>query len=207
MFARLRRPTRPDREETLGLDDQLPTFDAVVRRHVVVDAPPAESYEAMLTADLTESGPLVSLLNGVRFLPAWIRAVSRGETPPRTDARLTLGDLPTAGVWVRLSETAGREFVFGAIGRVWKPDIDWAAIEADDFRDFDRPGYAKIAAGLSIRPYGAGRSLITYEARTAGTDAAATRKFHRYWTIVVPFAGYVMARALATITAVAEAAD
>lgn len=206
MFAALRHRRRSDRPDSLALDEQLPRFDAVVRRHAVVEAPPERTYEAVVTADLTESGPLVTILNGLRFLPGRIRTIVRGAAPPIVDDRLALGDLPTEGVWIRLAESPGKEIVFGAVGRVWKPDIEWATVEAEDFRTFDRPGYAKIAAAVSVRPYGDDRSLVSYEARTAGTDAMATRKFQRYWTVVEPFAGYVMARALRKMKAVAESA-
>lgn len=196
-----------EQPRSLLLDEQLPDDDAVVRRHVVVEAPVSTTYESILTTDLTESGRLVSLLNALRFLPARVRAAVRGETPPMTDDRLTLGDLPTEGVWVRLDDVPDEEFVFGAVGRVWKPDIDWAEITAEEFRDFDRPGYAKIAAGISVRAYGPDRSLVTYEARTVGTDDEATRRFRRYWVVVKPFAGYVMRRALGRMKVVAEGAS
>jgi len=204
MFALFRNRRGSDRQAPLALDEQLPRFDAVVRRHAVVEVPLETAYDAVMSADLTESGPLVTLLNSLRFLPGWIRAIVRGTDPPEIDDRLTLGDLPTEGVWVRLAESPGNEVVFGAIGQVWKPDIEWVTIDADDFRTFDRPGYAKIAATVSLRPYGEDRSLVTYEARTAGTDARATRIFLRYWTVVEPFAGYIMARALRKMKAVAE---
>jgi len=31
----------------------------------------------------------------------------------------SLRDLPDRGLWVRLAEQPGREFVFGAVGRFW----------------------------------------------------------------------------------------
>ncbi|MDX1746097.1 MAG: hypothetical protein R3324_09190, partial [Halobacteriales archaeon] len=109
----------------MSLDTVLPIHDATVARHIIVKATPEKAYEAILTTDLTESGPVVTVLNALRFLPGWVRAVLREEPPPRWDEELTLEALPTYGTWVRLIDEPPREFVFGAVGRVWKPDIEW----------------------------------------------------------------------------------
>jgi hypothetical protein len=63
----------------------------------------------------------------------------------------------------------------------------------------DRPGYAKIAASLSLRPYGDERTLLSYEARTQTTDGTARRAFKRYWAIASPGAGVVMRSLLSLI--------
>ena len=57
---------------------------------------------------------------------------------------------------------------------------------------FDRPGLGKIACNFSLRSYGTGRTLVSYETRTKGTDKAARRGFMRYWRPVSPFIGIVM---------------
>lgn len=197
--------TAQDARDALLLDEHLSTFDATIRRHAVVDAPPAETYDAALAADLTRTGPIVRALNELRTLPTRLAAARAGEPQPRTTASLRLGDLPEHGTWVRLDADPGRELVFGAIGAVWQPDIEWVEVDADAFDAFEEPGYAKIVAGVSVRPHGAGRSLVSYEARTATTDPASRRRFHRYWTVIAPFAGVLMARALDRIAADAAA--
>lgn len=106
--------------------------------------------------------------------------------------------------WLALGEAPGRELVFGAIGKVWQPDIDWKPVVVDEFRAFAEPDYAKIAAGFSIRPYGVDRALLSYEARTVGTDEAAGRKFLRYWWLVRRFVHVVMRGAVVTIKDLAE---
>ncbi|MDH3294671.1 MAG: hypothetical protein OER95_10180, partial [Acidimicrobiia bacterium] len=82
--------------------------------------------------------------------------------------------------------------VFGAIGKVWQPDIEWRTVTRDEFQTFDEPDFAKIAVNFSIRHYGRDRSILTYEARTKGTDAEARKKFLRYWRIVDRFVSHVM---------------
>ena len=190
----------------LLIDRHLPRYDETVVRNRVVDAPVAATYDAAMMADFTQTGPVVRALNELRALPIRIGAWLRGEAPPSTTDPLRLRDLPEVGTWVRLDETEGEEIVFGAIGAVWQPDIEWVEVDAETVDDFDAPGYAKIAAGISIRPYGEGRTLVTYEARTAATDANSRRRFRRYWGLVGPFAGYMMGRALDRIAADAEAA-
>ena len=77
--------------------------------------------------------------------------------------------------------------------------IAWQPIDASSFTSFDSPGYAKIAASLSRRPYGDGRTLLSYEARTRATDETARGAFLRYWTFVSPGVGFVMRSLLALI--------
>lgn len=187
------------------IDRHLPVYDETIHRHAVVDAPVEETYAAALAADFAQTGPVVRALNELRALPNRVAAALGGDVQPRTTDPLRLGDLGERGIWVRLDESPGEEFVFGSIGAVWQPDIEWVETEAESFRAFDRPGYAKIAAGISVRPYGSGRSLVTYEARTATTDEDSRRRFRRYWRVIGPFAGYLMARALDRIAADAEA--
>jgi hypothetical protein len=189
--------------QPLRLDHQLPDYHAVVRRHRVVDAPVEETYDAMLSVDLTDLGPLVGALGALRAVPIRVGAWFRGAAEPEPES-ISFGDLPSRGAWVRLDAVDGEEFVFGAVGTVWRPDIEWVDLDADEFRAFDGPGYAKIAAGFSFHPYGRGRTLVTYEARTAGTDATAERRFGRYWRLVCPFVGYILGRVLAAIAVEAE---
>lgn len=202
--ARLTGGSRTDggTDRPLRIDRQLPEFQAVSRRHVVVDAATDETYDAMLSADLTRLGPVVGVLGALRALPT--RVAARLAGTDATSDSLTLDDLPSRGTWVRLDEVDGEEFVFGAVGTVWKPTIEWVELGAEEFRTFETPGYAKIAAGLSVRPYGRDRTLLTYEARTAGTDATAERRFGRYWRLVAPFVGYILGRVLARIKIDAE---
>lgn len=87
---------------------------------------------------------------------------------------------------------------------MWKPDIEWKTVSSDRFTTFAEPDYAKLAVGLSSRSYGDERSLLSYEARTAGTDDESRRKFLRYWWLVRPFVRFVMRAAVTTVKDLAE---
>jgi hypothetical protein len=81
-----------------------------------------------------------------------------------------------------LRERPGKEVVVGAIGRFWSP-FGNKPVVGEDFSAFTEPGYAKAALNFTVAADGEG-SRITTETRIAGTDAAAARKFRRYWLLI-----------------------
>jgi hypothetical protein len=191
-------------EQSMSIDHELPRFDVTQIRHVVVDASPDATYRAVEDIDFMQMGFAVNVLNEIRALPERIRVRARGERWEGMPTSVTLGDLVDSTGYVILDEREGEEFVFGAVGKFWKPNIEWVPIEPAEFASFDRPGYAKLAIGFSVRPYGTERTLLSYEARTATTDSAARRRFRLYWSLIGPFAGFLMRQALAHIKREAE---
>ncbi len=105
-----------------------------------------------------------------------------------------------------LAEEPPREFAMGLVGQFWKPVIPAVRVSPDEFAGFDRPGYGKVVVGFSLREYGPGRTLVTYECRTATTAARARRLFGLYWRLVGLFAGLLMGRGPATLKRQAERA-
>jgi len=194
------------------IDEILPEYDTTIIEHLVVDAPGDVVYQTARNMDFLQiHSPAVDALMFTRGLPErlarWLR---RRPTPPSPPAmRLAdmfdgSGDPDVLAGWSALGEIPGRELVFGAIGKVWQPNIEWRAVTAEEFRQFSQADFAKIAAGFSIRPYGRSRSLLSYEARTAGTDDAARRRFLRYWWLVRRFVHIVMRAAVVSIKESAE---
>ncbi|KAB1197804.1 MULTISPECIES: hypothetical protein [Haloferax] len=204
MSERTNRRERPEIEQSMLIDSVLATFDVTQIRHVVVDASPAETYRAVLGIDFMQMGTAVRILNELRALPERLSARLRGERWHGTPASVSLDDLVDSTGYVVLGDREGDEFVFGAVGKFWRPTIEWVDIEPGEFVSFDRPGYAKLAIGFSVRPYGTDRTLLSYEARTATTDPEARRRFRLYWSVIGPFAGVLMQQALAHIKAEAE---
>lgn len=194
------------------IDEVLPEFDATIAEHIVVDAPCDGVYEAAREMDFLQvHSPTVDALMFVRGLPERVGRRLRRRPPPPPPPSMRLADMFDGSAdedvlpgWVALGESPGRELVFGAIGRIWQPDIDWRSVPAEDFREFNEPGYAKIAAGFSVRSYGADRTLLSYEARTVATDAAARTKFLRYWSLVGRFVRIVMRAGVVTVKDLAE---
>lgn len=198
--------------DSMMIDEILPVFDATIIEHLVIEAPPDAVFRAAREMDFLQvHSPLVDALMAARDLPARLGRTLRGRPAPPPPPGMRLADMFDGSAdqeglegWVALGEVPGRELVFGAVGKIWQPNIEWKPVAPDAFRDFAEPDYAKICAGFSIRSYGAHRSLVSYEARTAGTDATAGRKFLRYWWLVQRFVQVVLRAALTTIKGLAE---
>ena len=189
------------------IDELMPRFDRSKVETVIVDAEPERVYAAVLEADLVQAhkgSPAMRALFAARTVPSAIARRIRKQPPAPEPEAWRIGEMPEQGEWVRLGEESGSEIVFGAIGRFWGRDIDWETIKAKDFEGFDRPGYGKIAANFSLRSYGSGRTLLTYEARTAGTDPASSRGIKRYWVVVGPGIGIVLTGTLRYIRSLAQ---
>ncbi len=187
--------------DALLIESAMPCYDAVIAEHLVVEADAATTFAAASAIDLmTVHSPLLDLSMWLRALPARLS----GEAGPPLP-RLVIGpDMGLPG-WTFLGLRAEREIAFGAVGRFWQPTIDWRNVAATDFPSFDEPGWGKIAASFSVRPYGASSSLLTYECRTVTTDPDSRRRFLRYWFLVRPFVGHVLRATLRQIAANATA--
>lgn len=197
------------------IDDRLPHFDATITEHIVIDAPRHAVYETARNLDfLRVHSPMVDALMFVRGLPDQLARRLRRKPAPPPPPTMRLADMFDGSAdpevlegWLALGEVPGRELVFGAIGKVWQPDIQWRSVAVEQFSEFAEPDFAKLAVGFSVRDYGPDRSLLSYEARTAGTDDAARRKFLRYWWLVRRFVRIVMRAAVVTIKEEAEGGD
>jgi hypothetical protein len=190
--------------DSMLLDSFMLKFDATRIEHRVIDARPADVYEAAIHSDLTGvllRSHVVSAFFGLRAAGERLVSMASGsqQAAPPENGSMRLSELPDRGGWIRLGDDSPREFVFGAVGRFWAGQTSWADVVSHDFVAFGEPGYARIAANLSVRSYGDRRALLSYEARTQATDDAARRAFMRYWRLVSPGAGVVMRSALALI--------
>jgi len=183
------------------LDDVMPAWDATRREHRIVDAQPRAVYSAALHADFLDAirgNPGAKVMFAVRSAFEWVVSGGKAEAQPEPE-HLRLNGMGTRGDWVLLGEDRPNEIAFGVVGRFWGGETVWEQIEAADFATFDRPGFAKIGCSVSLRPYGEGRTLLSYEARTLATDDASRRSFLRYWRVVSPFVGYIMRSMLRVI--------
>ena len=104
--------------------------------------------------------------------------------------------------WLELGERPGVELAFGAVGKFWQARIEWRDVPLDEFRDFAEPGFGRIACDFRVAACGEGRSLLTYECRTATTSVDARRDFARYWWLIRPFVSHIMRATLRTIAIV-----
>ena len=105
----------------LLVDRLLPSYDHAVVHARLTRTPPATCYQAAGHLNLLDSA-VIRFLLGVRSLPQRIadRGVRRGRAVAPATPTFRLDDLPGYG-WALLGERAGREVVFGQVGRPWKP--------------------------------------------------------------------------------------
>jgi hypothetical protein len=187
-------------DPALLLDRYLPSFDVTIREHLVIDADVDVTWHALCDLDLLRvHTPLMDAAMRVRGWPTLVSAALGRSTPPPVPPALTLvGDEMGLPGWLPLGANAPQEIAFGAIGRFWQPEIEWYDTRQLDpsgaagFATFDRPGWGRIAASFTLRPYGEHRTLVSYEARTATPDPDSARRFGRYWRLVRPFVGHIM---------------
>jgi hypothetical protein len=195
------------------IDQLLPDFDETMVEHGLINAPIEEVYRTVRNMDFLDiHSPLMDAAMFVRGVPIRIGRMIRKTPPPPPPPSMRLSDMFDGDVdpeilegWAPLAEEPPHEIVFGAAGKVWQPDIEWKRVPPEEFAAFDEPGFAKIAAGFSLRSYGKRRTLLSYEARTAGTDEASRAKFRRYWWLVRVGVGFVMRAAVKTAKELAEA--
>lgn len=195
-----------DTDSPMIVERLLPDYDARRIEHRVVTGEIAAVYAATRDADFMDAwrgSPVVRALFAARELGEHAASRVRGRPPvPQPEPEtLRLADMPTYGDWVLLGEDPPHEIAFGVIGRFWAGETAWEQIDADEFASYDRPGRARIACNFSLRPYGSGQTLVTYECRTKGTDPESTKAFLRYWRALSPFIGIVLRAQLRVIAA------
>ena len=175
------------------IDDLMPRFDEVERHELLVRAPVAAVYAAIARTDFADSRVIRALL-GLRALPSIVRGRRRRSSGPLTLATLGARD------FVPLGERAPHEVAIGVVGRFWTPTGGVVPLDADGFRRFDRPGYAKVVWNFTVEDGGGGAARLATETRIWCLDRASRRRFRLYWLVVRPFSGLmrrVMLRAIA----------
>lgn len=182
------------------IDDFMPRWDVTERHRIIVHAPPADVYEAVLRVDLSRSRP-IAVLAGLRELPA--KVLGRQPANPGASIGGTIDGFLAAG-FVRLAETANEELVLGLTGRFWTPTGAMLRVAAEDFTAFNRPGYAQAVWNIAVTPTRKGATRLTTETRVRCTDRRSLLIFRAYWLVVRPFSGWIRKEMLRLIKEDAE---
>ncbi len=155
---------------------------------VAVAADPVRAWRAVRGVNLYAL-PFARFLFTLRTLPE--RLLGRGtRTPPTAFLDEVISTKPAEG-FIRLAEVDGREFVAGAVGKVWRASLPFKRMTPETFAAFSEPGWGKVAWNLRVDPRDGGGSWITVEVRVTATDAASWRRFRAYWTLVGPFSHWM----------------
>jgi hypothetical protein len=169
------------------IDEFLAEYDFDERHSIDVEANAQAVYNAAQYADLSESF-IVRMLFKLRGM---------------SNPKLTLRDLEYYKFRI-LGARPKKELLIGLAGRFWTPSGDLQDVDATNFREFQKDGYAKAAWNFTIDETPKG-SLLTTETRIKCIGDSSRRYFGVYWTIIQPFSGWIRMEMLKVIKRRAEA--
>lgn len=194
----------PDSASPSLIDAFLPAYDVAASYATGVAAPPERAWAAVRALEMRGS-PLVRGLFLLRSLPALVahprRALARRAA--RRGLGLTLDQLLRGG-FTLLGERPGEELLLGLVGRFWRADGGIVRVEAGEWGEWERPGYAKAAWNFTLAPGAGGALRLATETRVRCTDPESRRRFLRYWRLVGPFSGLIRRDMLRSVRRAAE---
>lgn len=178
------------------LEAFLPTYDVRERHSLSIAAAPKLVDRSVREVTLAEI-PVARALFALRSVGPG-SANARG---PLIESMLRQG--------VLLEDVPGEGLVLGLTGQFWRlrrASVANRPRTAEEFAAYDRPDVAKAVMDLRVHAEGDSRSRITTETRVHVRDAAARRRFRRYWLVVKPFSGLTRILLLRAARRRAEAA-
>ncbi|MEK6324635.1 MAG: hypothetical protein AABN33_23590 [Acidobacteriota bacterium] len=184
----------------LLIDEFMPAYDVSEFHQTTVRAPIQRVFDALRTADLGGSR-IVRLLLRLRELPAMFTIGGH-----KRNLHLNLDALVKGG-FVLLGENPPNEIALGLVGRFWTLSGSRCRLDADDFRAFDRPGYAKAVWNFSLVEESAGITRLATETRVHCLDDVSRLRFRVYWAMIAPFSGLIRRETLRAIRKTAEGTE
>lgn len=178
----------------------MPAYDVSEFHQTTVRAPIQRVFDALRTADLGGSR-IVRLLLRLRELPAMFTIGGH-----KRNLHLNLDALVKGG-FVLLGENPPNEIALGLVGRFWTLSGSRCRLDADDFRAFDRPGYAKAVWNFSLVEESAGITRLATETRVHCLDDVSRLRFRVYWAMIAPFSGLIRRETLRAIRKTAEGTE
>ncbi len=164
------------------IDRFLPEYHFQSRHSISIQARPDRVYTKVRVLDLSQSR-LIRWLLRLRGMPA------RAST---LEGLLQLN-------FTVLGEVEDQELLLGIAGRFWRLRGDLRRIGPEQFREFDREGFAKAVWSFSVAPESSHRTLLSTETRIQCLDEVSRRRFARYWAVIGPFSGWIRREALMTV--------
>jgi hypothetical protein len=174
---------------TTLMDEVLPEFQFQSGHGRRVAAPPEWVAEALNVYQLGRSASLLFKLRGIRLPSGSMR------------------DVLTKSGFTMLAERPGAEIVAGTNGQFWalrELTHMEAPRDLEDFRSFDRPGWAQGAFSVRMEPLEDGSTHLSTETRVRCIDEQARRRFAIYWALIKPFSGWLRGNFLRRIARIAE---
>ncbi|RPI95065.1 MAG: hypothetical protein EHM40_04515 [Chloroflexi bacterium] len=187
----------------MRLNDFLPHYEFHEVHAVTIDASPERVFAVLKELTNADFSPLVSLLLGIRNLPA---RLLRKTAPGAAQDGPFLEGLYRSG-FIPLAEETNCEIVFGLVGQFWKliPGVEMHIPDAAAFLAFDDPAFAKVVANLAISVDEHGRTRCSTETRIHVPEPSTRRKFAFYWRIISLGSAFIRVLWLRAIKRKAEA--
>jgi len=186
----------------MELDRFSPTYHFNEVHSIDVRATASDVFRAIKEMTPSELSPVFRLLFWIRSLPARIIGKSGMGFAPFQPLLKQL-----EGNFVFLADVPDREIVFGMIGQAWKL-TDGQVVrlaEPQEFAQFERPDYAKVAANFYIsESERQGCFKVSTESRIYVADPTARKKFARYWFVIYLGSSYIRTLMLQAIKRRAE---
>ena len=168
------------------IDDFLPEYDFEETHDIVINADAGRVYGAINEVDFAES-----------FIVRWLLRL-RGMS----GEAVSLRNLEYSKFKI-LGEVVNKEVLIGLAGRFWSPWGDMQKVDASNFCEFEKLGYAKAVWNFSLDG-SANETNLTTETRIRCLDDGSRRSFGFYWTFIQPFSGLIRIEMLKTIKRKAE---
>jgi hypothetical protein len=172
------------------IDDFLPVYDFSETHEITVRASAEKVYTAVNSTNLTDSWLI------------WGLFALRGLGWSQSSSSLTLRDM-TKSRFTVLDENPNDEILLGLAGKFWTLTGHLQKIDADNFKEFKKPGFAKAVWNFSVDETG-GETLLKTETRIQCLDQSSRKSFALYWTLVEPFSGLIRQEMLRLIKEKAE---
>lgn len=118
--------------------------------HLPVAASPEAAWAAARAVDI-EQVTFARWLFSLRTAPERAAARLRGRTPPALH-RGTIDSIVGPGSGFHLLADEPGEVVVGAIGRFWRPRIEWRAVTPEELAGFAEPGWGMLAWSIRVAP-------------------------------------------------------
>jgi hypothetical protein len=164
-----------------ALDQVLPTPRLIEIDEVDLAVSPERAWQLLRHADMAKL-PLARALFSLRTLPGQLLGRQREPLAFRIDDLQSSPEHPGFQVLV---DQPGREFVVGAIGKVWQFDIPFRHVaNSDEFLAFVEPGFVKVAWAIRLSARGEKDTHVVFELRVDATDDESWEKFRAYFRLI-----------------------
>jgi hypothetical protein len=161
------------------LDEVAPAYQFNELHTARVAADCARSYQAIKQV----TAPEITLFRTL----TWMRRFGRPgpESLLNAPERIPLLEVATRSGFLALADLPNQEIVIGTVV-IAPPDLDGRPRSPEEFAALNWPGVAKAAMNFRLTAAPGAGCLVSTETRVYATDAAARRRFARYWRVIYP---------------------